>query len=47
MMGLMQVAVASVVAAMLFAEPLSAMMLVSGAAILVGIVLCRKATSHG
>jgi drug/metabolite transporter (DMT)-like permease len=44
MMGLMQVAVASVVAWMLFAEPLTAMMLVSGAAILIGITLCRKAT---
>lgn len=46
MMGLMQVAVASVVAWMLFAEPLTAMMLLSGAAILIGIGLCRRATSN-
>jgi drug/metabolite transporter (DMT)-like permease len=46
MMGLMQVAVASVVAWMLFGEPLTAMMLLSGAAILIGIALCRKATSN-
>lgn len=46
MMGLMQVAVASVGAWMLFSEPLTAMMLLSGAAILIGIALCRKATSN-
>jgi hypothetical protein len=31
---------------MLFGEPLTAMMLWSGAAILIGIALCRKATSN-
>jgi drug/metabolite transporter (DMT)-like permease len=46
MMGLMQVGVASIAAWILFSEPLTAMMLLSGAAILIGIALCRKATSH-
>lgn len=45
MMGLMQTAVAAVVAWMLFSEPLTLMMLASGAAILTGIWICRKATA--
>jgi drug/metabolite transporter (DMT)-like permease len=45
MMGLMQTAVAAVVAWALFSEPLTLMMLASGAAILAGIWICRKATA--
>ena len=45
MMGLMQTAVAAVVAWALFSEPLTLLMLASGAAILAGIWLCRKATA--
>jgi drug/metabolite transporter (DMT)-like permease len=44
MMGLMQTAVAAVVAWILLSEPLTLMMLASGAAILAGIWICRKAT---
>lgn len=45
MMGLMQTAVAAVLAWLLFSEPLTLMMLASGAAILAGIWICRKATA--
>jgi len=45
MTGLLQTAVAAVIAWILFAEPLTPMMLASGAAILAGIWLCRKATT--
>jgi drug/metabolite transporter (DMT)-like permease len=45
MTGLMQTAVAAVAAWVLFAEPLTPMMLASGAAILAGIWICRKATA--
>lgn len=45
MTGLMQTAVAAVVAWILLAEPLTLMMLASGAAILAGIWICRKATA--
>lgn len=45
MMGLMQTAVAAIVAWALFSEPLTLMMLASGAAILAGIWICRKATA--
>lgn len=44
MTNLMQTAVAAVVAWILFSEPLTLLMLASGAAILAGIWLCRKAT---
>jgi drug/metabolite transporter (DMT)-like permease len=44
MTGLMQTAVAAVAAWVLFAEPLTPMMLASGATILAGIWICRKAT---
>lgn len=44
MTGLLQTAVAAVVAWILFAEPLTPMMLASGAAILAGIWICRRAT---
>ena len=43
MTGLLQTAVAAVVAWLLFAEPLTPMMLASGAAILAGIWTCRRA----
>jgi drug/metabolite transporter (DMT)-like permease len=46
MMGLMQTAVAAVVAWILFSEPLNPMMLASGAAILAGIWICRRATAN-
>jgi drug/metabolite transporter (DMT)-like permease len=46
MMGLMQTAVAAVVAWILFSEPLTPMMLASGAAILAGIWVCRRATAN-
>ena len=45
MMGLMQTAVAAVLAWILLSEPLTLMMLASGAAILAGIWICRKATA--
>lgn len=45
MMGLMQTGVAAVVAWILFSEPLTPLMLASGATILVGIWLCRRATA--
>ncbi len=45
MMGLMQTAVAAVVAWIVLSEPLTLMMLASGAAILAGIWICRKATA--
>jgi drug/metabolite transporter (DMT)-like permease len=45
MMGLMQTAVAAVVAWLILSEPLTLMMLLSGAAILAGIWICRKATA--
>jgi drug/metabolite transporter (DMT)-like permease len=45
MSGLMQTAVAAVVAWFLLSEPLTLMMLASGAAILAGIWICRKATA--
>ena len=45
MTGLMQTAVAAVVAWILFSEPLTPLMLASGAAILAGIWICRKATA--
>jgi drug/metabolite transporter (DMT)-like permease len=45
MTGLMQTAVAAIAAWILFAEPLTSMMLVSGAAILAGIWICRRATA--
>lgn len=45
MMGLMQTAVAAVVAWLLLSEPLTLTMLASGAAILAGIWVCRKATA--
>jgi drug/metabolite transporter (DMT)-like permease len=45
MMGLMQTAVAAVVAWILFSEPLTPIMLASGAAILAGIWVCRRATA--
>ena len=45
MTGLMQTAVAAVVAWILFSEPLTPMMLASGAAILAGIWTCRRATA--
>ncbi len=45
MMGLMQTAVAAIVAWVLFSEPLTLLMLASGAAILAGIWICRKATA--
>jgi drug/metabolite transporter (DMT)-like permease len=45
MTGLMQTAVAAVAAWILFAEPLTPMMLASGAAILAGIWICRRATA--
>lgn len=44
MMGLMQTAVAAVVAWIILSEPLTLMMLASGATILAGIWICRKAT---
>jgi drug/metabolite transporter (DMT)-like permease len=44
MTGLMQTAVAAIAAWMLFSEPLTPMMLASGAAILAGIWICRRAT---
>jgi drug/metabolite transporter (DMT)-like permease len=44
MMGLMQTAVAAVIAWILLSEPLTLMMLASGAAILAGVWICRKAT---
>jgi drug/metabolite transporter (DMT)-like permease len=44
MTNLMQTAVAAVVAWILFSEPLTPMMLASGAAILAGIWICRRAT---
>ncbi|TMJ35104.1 MAG: DMT family transporter [Alphaproteobacteria bacterium] len=43
MMGLMQTAVAAILAWILLSEPLTLMMLASGAAILAGIWNCRKA----
>ena len=43
MTGLLQTAVAAVVAWILFAEPLTPMMLASGTAILAGIWICRRA----
>jgi len=45
MMGLMQTAVAAIVAWIILSEPLTLMMLASGAAILAGIWICRKATA--
>jgi drug/metabolite transporter (DMT)-like permease len=45
MTGLMQTAVAAIAAWVLFAEPLTPMMLASGAAILAGIWICRRATA--
>jgi drug/metabolite transporter (DMT)-like permease len=45
MTGLMQTAVAAVAAWVLFAEPLTPMMLASGAAILAGIWVCRRTTA--
>lgn len=45
MMGLMQTAVAAVVAWIILSEPLTLMMLASGATILAGIWICRKATA--
>ncbi len=45
MMGLMQTAVAAVVAWLILSEPLTLMMLASGAAILAGIWICRRATT--
>jgi drug/metabolite transporter (DMT)-like permease len=45
MTNLMQTAVAAVVAWILFSEPLTLMMLASGAAILAGIWICRRATA--
>ena len=45
MMGLMQTAVAAILAWILLSEPLTLMMLASGAAILAGIWSCRKATA--
>jgi drug/metabolite transporter (DMT)-like permease len=45
MTGLMQTAVAAIAAWVLFAEPLTPMMLGSGAAILAGIWICRRATA--
>lgn len=44
MTNLMQTAVAAIVAWILFSEPLTLLMLASGATILAGIWLCRKAT---
>jgi drug/metabolite transporter (DMT)-like permease len=45
MTGLLQTAVAAIIAWILFAEPLTPMMLASGAAILAGIWICRKAAT--
>lgn len=45
MTGLMQTAVAAVAAWVLFAEPLTPLMVASGAAILAGIWICRRATA--
>lgn len=45
MMGLMQTGVAAIVAWIVLSEPLTPMMLASGAAILAGIWICRKATA--
>ncbi|MGE0239847.1 MAG: DMT family transporter [Parvibaculaceae bacterium] len=45
MTGLLQTAVAAVVAWILFSEPLTPLMLASGAAILAGIWTCRRATA--
>ena len=45
MTGLMQTAVAAVVAWILFSEPLTPLMLASGTAILAGIWTCRRATA--
>jgi drug/metabolite transporter (DMT)-like permease len=45
MMGLMQTAVAAILAWILLSEPLTLMMLARGAAILAGIWSCRKATA--
>lgn len=45
MTGLMQTAVAALAAWALFGEPLTPMMLASGATILAGIWICRKATA--
>jgi drug/metabolite transporter (DMT)-like permease len=45
MMGLMQTAVAAILAWILLSEPLTLIMLASGAAILAGIWSCRKATA--
>ncbi len=45
MTGLLQTAVAAVAAWVLFAEPLTPMMLASGAATLAGIWICRRATA--
>ena len=44
MMGLMQTAVAAIIAWIILSEPLTLMMLASGATILAGIWICRKAT---
>ncbi|MGE0007972.1 MAG: DMT family transporter [Parvibaculaceae bacterium] len=45
MTGLLQTAVAAVVAWILFSEPLTPLMLASGATILAGIWICRRATA--